>query len=56
MRIQSIRPARLMSFDEARERVRADVIAARQDQANARGFAALKARFTIVRPDQGGRP
>jgi hypothetical protein len=56
VRIQSIQPARPLSFDEARERVRADLIASRQDAANARGFAALKARFTIVRADQGGRP
>jgi hypothetical protein len=53
VRVQSVQPARSLDFDEARERVRADVLAAEQEAANQRAFAALKARFTVVRQDQG---
>jgi hypothetical protein len=53
VRVQSVQPARSLDFGEARERVRADVVAAQQEVANRRAFAALKARFTVVRQDQG---
>jgi hypothetical protein len=56
VRVQSVQAARPMSLEEARERVRTDLMAAREAQANARGFAALKARFTVVRADPGARP
>jgi hypothetical protein len=56
VRVQTIEPARQLSFAEARDQVRADLLASRQDRANGQAFAKLKSRFTVVRQDQGARP
>lgn len=54
VRIAQVEPARPLSFAEARERVRTDLLQSREAQANDRAFASLKARFRVVREDQGG--
>lgn len=56
VRVQSQAPARALPFAEARERVRADLIASDQAAANRRGFESLKSRFIIVRDDRASRP
>lgn len=59
VRVVSSEPAAVPSFEVLRARVRDDLIAARQNEANDRRFAALKARFTVIRADEappsGGR-
>ena len=53
VRVQSVQPSRIPPYSTVRDRVRADLLAADQAAANRRSFAALKARFTIVREDGG---
>ncbi len=52
VRVSQATPGEVPPLAEVRERVRADLVAARQDAANQRGFEALKARYAIVRQDQ----
>ena len=56
VRVQESEPQRLLSFTEARERVRSDAVAAAQEAANRRGLQALRARFTVAREDRLIRP
>lgn len=54
VRVGSVEPAGVAPFAAVRERVRADLLAEREAAANRKSFAALKARFTVVRPDEAG--
>jgi parvulin-like peptidyl-prolyl isomerase len=56
VRVQVKDPARTPPLAEVHDQVRADVIAAAQDVSNRKSFQTLKARFTVVRQDQAGRP
>jgi len=56
VRIQSTEPRRVLPYTAARERVRADAIAAAAATANRRSFEALRARFTVVRADGAAGP
>ena len=56
VRVQSAAAAKVPALSEVRDQVRADVIADAQAEANRKSFAALKARFTVVRQDQERRP
>ncbi len=47
--VNAVQPARLAPFDEARAQVRSDYQAQSQSETNQRNFAALKARYTVVR-------
>jgi parvulin-like peptidyl-prolyl isomerase len=53
LRVASVRAPAAPPLDAVRDKVRADLLQAEEDAANARAFAQLKARFTIVRPDAG---
>jgi len=49
--VSTLEPAHLLAFADAREQVRSDYQADSQSTANARNFAAIKSRYTIVRED-----
>lgn len=55
IRIRSATASETPPLSEVRDQVRADLIAADGIEANRKSFAALKARFTVVRQDQGAR-
>lgn len=50
VRVSSSEPPRPLDYGQARDAVRADYLAEAQASANQRAFAALKARYEIVRP------
>lgn len=55
VRVSEAAPARALPFEAVRDRVRGDAIAARQEAANRKAFADLKARYSVVR-EKAGRP
>jgi parvulin-like peptidyl-prolyl isomerase len=56
LRVASVQAPAAPPLDAVRDKVRADLLQSEEDAANARAFAQLKARFTIVRPDAGAQP
>ncbi len=56
VRVQSAEAAQAPALSEVRDQVRTDVITDAQAEANRKSFAALKARFAVVRQNAGERP